>query len=1047
MGDERWSDIKNVAADALDYHPDERQAFIDHACGDDLSLRAAVESLLQEANHTDGLMAQPLFDLDAAVRQLPNGASWDDARSDAPAAILHPHRDNSRGVFFWLVIVFGTIFLVLLYPSAVWNAARSGNTVGDFGWTAERSGGLWRVSDVNPAGPAATMLRSNDQILAFDGDPRAREVGVAPYRRFVQIGATYTLRISRDFDGEEQYTIRLPSVTRPGTALLAGTYFVLSVCFCVMALVMGLSKPRHPVARLGCLAGCLASLRLLGFGLAPYVGHGAALRMNELAWLCEPWSLALSYHFLYRFSLPTPRERVWSAVNVAIYGVCSVMFMVSFPLRLAVLAGREASILVRYDHPLFVSVRDFVNGSVFAAFFQILVSIGVCAVILRGYHQARDADQRQRIRWVVLGCLCAFVPLVLMRSSELFFQAIGASDIIGSRAWRGLDYVADVCFIAVPVSLAYAVVKHRVLGVSVVMRRSLQSLLARRVLQVFLLLPFVGLFLPVVRNPNRPLLELFPVSALYPNLLLIGALCLSLRYRDQLRSALDRRFFREAYAQEALLRDTLGRLKDVDTVGEVAQLAADTLNSALHPSFICVLTRESSSGPFVISHASGAVSQPVTAVAHASAARVLGLGLKMPFDVVVPPDVPEGPSADALIVPTVNSRGQPVGLIVLGEKKSDEPYGVGDRELLQGIGDQISLVHEKLWLREQVEEEQRMRRNVLGHLSASINLLSECDTCGACFDADVHRCQHDGSELTHLVPVERVIANRYRLDRRLGEGGMGAVYAATDLELRRPVAVKVTLGALFGNRTALRRFQREAQAVARLHHPNIVEVYDFARISNEGAYLVMELVHGSTWRAELKSRGALPLLTIAAWIDQLLDGLEAAHNAGVVHRDLKPENVLIARGAPGAERIKLVDFGLAALDAPGTHTQKLTMSGAVMGTPGYMAPEQMRGETCDERSDLFSVGMMTVEAITGAHPWARRGYDSAALDSFELPLGRSSPEELTLRGVLRTCLAPHASRRFQSVGDMRQLLVSALRAYALLDELHVTPSLGDRRAK
>src|ERR1700730_4115105 len=146
----------------------------------------------------------------------------------------------------------------------------------------------------------------------------------------------------------------------------------------------------------------------------------------------------------------------------------------------------------------------------------------------------------------------------------------------------------------------------------------------------------------------------------------------------------------------------------------------------------------------------------------------------------------------------------------------------------------------------------------------------------------------------------------------IGRGGMGAVYEATDVRLNRRIAIKIMLGNMFGDRVALRRFEREAQASARLNHPNIITVYDYGAIRTDGAYLVMELVRGTTLRSELQRTGGLDPKTAAAWFTQLLEGVNAAHQAGVIHRDLKPENVLISSDAStrekSREQIKVLDF-------------------------------------------------------------------------------------------------------------------------------------------
>src|SRR5262249_11418981 len=146
-----------------------------------------------------------------------------------------------------------------------------------------------------------------------------------------------------------------------------------------------------------------------------------------------------------------------------------------------------------------------------------------------------------------------------------------------------------------------------------------------------------------------------------------------------------------------------------------------------------------------------------------------------------------------------------------------------------------------------------------------------------------------------------------------GKGGMGAVYEAEDLSLRRRVAIKIMTGRALENTTSIQRIYREARAVARLNHPNIIATHDFG-VTNSVAYLVMELVSGETLRAAMR-RGRLDAETAAACFDQLLAGIDAAHRSGIIHRDLKPENVLIAHEAGGAPRVKILDFGIAKTEA------------------------------------------------------------------------------------------------------------------------------------
>ena len=346
----------------------------------------------------------------------------------------------------------------------------------------------------------------------------------------------------------------------------------------------------------------------------------------------------------------------------------------------------------------------------------------------------------------------------------------------------------------------------------------------------------------------------------------------------------------------------------------------------------------------------------------------------------------------------------------------------------------MAVVYERVWLREQVEVDRRLRTEVLAHVDAeSVDLLKECPACGVCYNNREETCAHDGSQLMHTLPVARTIESRYRLDQRIGHGGMGAVFEATDLRLHRKVAIKVLVGKLFGNLAALRRFEREAEACARLIHPNIIVIHDFGRIGQEGAYLVMDRLNGRTLRSELKSKGKIAPVAAVGWFDQFLNGLQAAHAAGIAHRDLKPENVFITPLETGRDRITILDFGLAKLSLEeSAEKESLTMPGTVMGTMGYMSPEQLSGQPADERSDLFSTGVMIFEGITGSLPFKATNYaDLLRAMSQDCPtLPGDSADIVGLNRVLGRCLAPNRSERFQTASELRSELLPALRAWS-----------------
>src|SRR5450830_1349020 len=252
---------------------------------------------------------------------------------------------------------------------------------------------------------------------------------------------------------------------------------------------------------------------------------------------------------------------------------------------------------------------------------------------------------------------------------------------------------------------------------------------------------------------------------------------------------------------------------------------------------------------------------------------------------------------------------------------------------------------------------------------------------------------------------------------------MGEVYRARDTKLDRDVAVKVLPADLAGDPEALSRLEREARAVAQLSHPNILAIHDFGR-QDEVAYAVMELLEGETLRARLE-QGALPARKAVDLAVQMAEGLAAAHEKGIVHRDLKPGNVFVT----GEGRVKLLDFGLAKQTSPGggvnsrlQTVERHTQPGTVMGTVGYMSPEQVRGEAVDNRSDIFSFGAVLYEMLAGRQAFGR---DTAAEsmtailkeDPLEI-VATGSGSSPALQRIVQHCLEKKPGERFQSARDI-----------------------------
>src|SRR3954468_14096955 len=223
--------------------------------------------------------------------------------------------------------------------------------------------------------------------------------------------------------------------------------------------------------------------------------------------------------------------------------------------------------------------------------------------------------------------------------------------------------------------------------------------------------------------------------------------------------------------------------------------------------------------------------------------------------------------------------------------------------------------------------------------------------------------------------VGQTLAGRYRVLEVLGAGGMGVVYRARDERLEREVAVKVLAPGVLDDERIRRRFRKEALALSRLNHPNIAAVYDF--VTEEGRdFIVMELIPGPTLDVKL-SQGPLPQREVLSLGKQLAEALAAAHQEGVIHRDLKPANLRFTNEARGDSRMKVLDFGLAEVET-GPNTQLTTASlrtdSSVSGTLPYMAPEQLRGEAPDVRSDVYAAGAVLYEMATGKRAFPQAGY-------------------------------------------------------------------------
>jgi serine/threonine protein kinase len=330
-----------------------------------------------------------------------------------------------------------------------------------------------------------------------------------------------------------------------------------------------------------------------------------------------------------------------------------------------------------------------------------------------------------------------------------------------------------------------------------------------------------------------------------------------------------------------------------------------------------------------------------------------------------------------------------------------------------------------------------------------------CPRCRERFPTSERFCARDSSVLVEELDIQRIgtTVGNYHLDQILGRGGMGTVYSGEHVYIRKKVAIKVLHKKFAKFEEAVHRFLREARAASSIAHPNIVDVTDFGPMPDGGVYFVMEYLDGSSLEDIIEREGALELHRGLNIANQIALALAAAHEMRIVHRDLKPDNIMLIK-KPGrrdviralskqptadetptgkfvVERegaydfVKVLDFGIAKVVTPDELTSHQTIQGAVFGTPEYMSPEAARGEEVDLRSDIYSLGVITYDMLTGHPPFeATAAAEVLAMHINQEPLAPSeaAPQQEITRtadAVILKCIAKHREQRYQSMDEFR----------------------------
>jgi eukaryotic-like serine/threonine-protein kinase len=954
-----------------------------------------------------------------------------------------------RPWFFWFTIIAGLMFIGFGVFVA-WMIFKY-QKLDQYGYTTVAGPRGVVVEAVDPGGPAAGKLEPGDKILAINGDTRFSRITHFYWRSSFLEGGNLSLRIERN--GVEREAA-LSNDKYPASQATIDSRFDRDIAYLprylaslIVALMIGLLKPADKRARLVAYAFLMISHQAIAYPIIPLRGmfNPAEDRIAYFIMLILGgiWFGPVAFHTAYRFLEGIPEGRLWTVLQRVLYSTGAALFLN----RVVLTTVTQTGVAIEFRSDYYQVERLFGR---LENWYWPLCMVAISAVLIRNSLVVRQADQRRRVRLVLYGSLASLLPQTAVTTISRIAIAAGYESVANGGVFDTLRLIAAIALILAPISWGYAILNRQVYDIQVVIRRSVQYLLAKNALRLFLALPAVGVLYVVVTKSDRSLRELI-VYLFYDNpyyLLLTIAAVIGLIYRGRLRDWIDRRFFREAYQQDKILRELGEEVRGLDSMSEMSRLVSQKVDEALHPERLYIFYREEDNRDLSLSYSTGGSGEKLRIPEEYELLRVMehhGAAIDFPFPQKIKAPRQEtdwlSSMGTSLIVPLNGIEQRLTGLLLLGPKKSEAPYSGSDRQLLDSLANQIAVVYENIRLKERVASERKIQREVLARVEERrINLLKECPRCGRCYDSSEKTCPDDRSELRLSLPIERTVEGRYRLDRLIGKGGMGAVYEASDVRLNRSVAVKILSGGLFGKPDALRRFQREARASARLSHANIVTVYDYGALSAEGAYLVMELLKGKTLGDILKDRGYLEPDVAADWFDQVFSAMEAAHEAGVIHRDLKPDNIFIAEepdkttGAESAQPVvKILDFGIAKMtrfDASAEDTtHSVTEPGTLLGTFGFISPEQLTGGEVDQRSDIFSLGAVVVRALTGRRPFPGKTYQEliTAMLSRPFHLPGKEPAMRRLDAVLQRCLAIEKENRFASVAEMRRELIPAIR--------------------
>jgi hypothetical protein len=634
---------------------------------------------------------------------------------------------------------------------------------------------------------------------------------------------------------------------------------------------------------------------------------------------------------------------------------------------------------------------EWASGAVSLTLFAYFAASAVVRAV--NYRRLNDVNERRRVRVLVAGFIAAVLaslPLFLAFAMPFLPRNSIRDPLLSVPVLALLMLVAIV---GLPLSFAYSILRHRLFDVRIIIRQGVQYALARGVL--LSVLPLLAVFLVgdlLIRDNQSLAATLKERGWIYFFLGIVTGIVY--RKRQQWLNQIDRRFFRDRFDANCLLQEVIQDVKQAANLDAVSDTVLTRIQEALHPEFVSLVHHEGGERQF----RSIASLPPLDAAALQvegklmGLVRVVGKPIQLSDSAWLADALPlnEAHLIDGrrieLVVPIQLSSDGAESLLVFGPKQSEEPYSREDQKLLSAIAASLASLSIKGENREP-------------HTKS----FGECPDCGACFNATEAHCHRDGSDLVRVY-MTRLLSKRYRLEQRIGRGGMGTVYSGIDQELERPVAVKLIRPELLRNPDMIARFRKEARAAAGVVHRNVVTIYDFG-VEEERPFIVMELLAGRTLRAELAAGKPLTPDRTLEILDGVCSAIKDAHLRQLLHRDLKPSNIFLAQTATG-EVVKILDFGLVKVLAKSTLS---TPGGAsvIAGTPYYMAPELLMGEAASTASEMWALGVIAYEMLTGAHPFVT---NTATAWQKDVLIGRFTPVHIHQLNV-----SPHLQAFFEQV--------------------------------